>query len=103
MAVPNRFESIQVRRSLAAIGSLALHLAVVLTALLSGGQQEGMGLSEAAPVTRLVMIEARDIDRADGANLTPLEPAVAAPIPTEIFADSDPPPLAAIEDAEISD
>lgn len=103
MAVPDRFESNDLRRSLAAAGSVALHLVLLLIALLAGGQQEGMGSNEATPVTRLVMIEARDVDPAKGIDLTPLQPAVAAALPDETFAESEPPPLAAVADAEISD
>lgn len=77
MALPGLLEATNTRRALAGVASAALHLGIFLAAVVFGGRQDGIGSSD-QPAMQLVMIEAPDVDRSDGAELAPLEPALTS-------------------------
>ena len=82
MALPGRFESKHTRHAVAGVASIAIHLIVIGAALLFGGRHQGVGHSD-QPISQLVLIEAPDVDRTEGLDLTPLEAAVAAALAAE--------------------
>lgn len=59
--------------------SVALHVAVLLLILLSGGRFDGADSGD-TPVSQLVLIEAPEADQRDGRDLAPLTPASAQEI-----------------------
>lgn len=84
------------QRVLAGAASLAFHLGIFLFAVVFGGRQDGIGQSE-RPASQLVLIEAPDVDRNDGLDLTPMEPSTAAELAEQLPIEMTAPPLPAIE------
>lgn len=80
--LPGLFEPRTARHALAALASAALHLCVFIVVVIFGGRHDGIGASD-QPTSQLVLIEAPDVDRTEGLELTPLEPAIAAVLPAE--------------------
>jgi hypothetical protein len=95
MALPGRItgllEATVTRRTLAAVASGTLHLAIVLAALFFGGRQDGLGSSD-QPALQLVLVEAPDVDRTEGIELAPLEPTVTSALLAEEFELIEPAP-----------
>lgn len=100
MALPGLLESTNTRRALAAVVSAALHLVIFLAAAVFGGRQQGLGSSD-QPALQMVLIEAPDVDRSDGAELAPLEPNLTSALLSEQLALEPAPPLPPAE--EIND
>ena len=97
MALPGRFEPRITGRALAALASAALHLGLFIVVVVLGGRQDGIGSSDQL-ASRLVLIEAPDVDRTEGVDLVPLEPAIAMAMPTAEQPHFEPePPLPATE------
>lgn len=96
MGLPGCFERRSTQHALAGIASVALHAGIIVWALYSGGRHEGVGHSDAT-LTQLVMIEAPDVDRADGIELLPIAPAVELLEPTPELQIQAEPLLAASE------
>jgi len=108
MALTGLLESNDAQRTLAAVASGALHLTIFIVAFVLGGKQEGIGSNDQA-FAQLVLIEAPDVDRAEGLELRPIEPMQAATLPAEISMSMPDPPLPTSEavrsepeDAEIT-
>jgi len=83
MALNDLLESQNAQRWLAAVASGALHLAIFIVAFVLGGKQDGIGSNDEA-FAQLVLIEAPEVDRAEGLELRPIEPMQAAILPAEI-------------------
>ncbi|MBL8267953.1 hypothetical protein [Steroidobacter sp.] len=88
------------QRALAAVASLALHLGIFLFAVVFGGRQDGLGSSNQAAM-QMVMIEAPEVDRADGVDLRPIDPSAVALLAEQLPEDLVAPPLPAIETASV--
>lgn len=98
MALPGLLDASNTRRALAAVASGALHLAIFLAAVVFGGRQDGIGSSE-QPAMKMVLIEAPDVDRSDGAELAPLEPELSTAFLSEQSSlEPAPPPLPLTEE-----
>jgi hypothetical protein len=76
LALPGHFEPQSVRRALAGLLSAAVHVALFVIIILSGGRHDGVGASDTS-LTKLVLIEAPDADHSEGLDLTPLEPTAS--------------------------
>ena len=61
--------------------SAALHVGLLLV-ILSGGRHDGIHAGD-VPTLKVVLLEAPEADRSDGAELPPLEPAVPTPASEE--------------------
>ena len=72
-----------VRKVVGGTLSAAIHLGL-LVFILSGGRHDGTNSGD-SPLPKLVLLEAREADRRDGANLPPLEPAVPTKANEEQF------------------
>lgn len=81
MELPGQFDSNTARRAFAALASAVLHV-VLFILILSGGQHDGVGSSD-QPTTELVFIDAPEVDKTEGIELTPLEPSIASTLPEE--------------------
>ncbi|MDY6945081.1 MAG: hypothetical protein SXG53_05140 [Pseudomonadota bacterium] len=98
MALPGLLEATHTRRAIAAVVSGALHLAIFLAAVVFGGRQEGIGSSD-QPALQMVLVEAPDVDRSDGAEMAPLEPELAtAFLHEQLNLSPAPPPLPPTEE-----
>ena len=82
MALSSLLESRNAQRALAAVVSGAFHLTIFIVAFVFGGRQDGIGSNDEA-FLQLVLIEAPEVDRAEGIELTPVEPMLAAVMPSE--------------------
>lgn len=97
MGIPVRFEpTIVTPRALAALASAALHLGLFIAIVFFGGRHDGVGTSDAR-TSQLVLIEAPEVDPAEGIELPPIdiEPAPAPALPEEQLHFEPEPPLAA--------
>ena len=83
MALAGLLESKNGQRTLAAVASGALHLTIFIVAFVLGGTQDGIGSNEES-FAQLVLIEAPEVDRAEGIELRPIEPMQASALPAEI-------------------
>lgn len=95
-ALSGLFESKNAQRTLAAVASGALHLTIFIVAFVLGGKQQGIGSNDEA-FAQLVLIEAPEVDRAEGVELRPIEPMQASVLPAEISIAMPDPPLPASE------
>ncbi|HEX7113812.1 MAG TPA: hypothetical protein VF193_01665 [Steroidobacter sp.] len=103
MTIPGRLEPQTLRRALAGLVSAGLHLCFFLVIWLSGGRFDGAGESD-TPLSQLVMIVAREADRRDGLDLTPLEPTIASQQDSEQWLEHvEPPPAEPLDDSENED
>jgi hypothetical protein len=75
MRLPGRLEPRVLQRVAAGALSAALHVALLLVIVLSGGRHDGIDAGD-TPTSRLVLIEAPDADDREGVELPPLEPAL---------------------------
>ena len=71
--------------------SAALHLMLVL-ALLSGQRQDGVDTDD-VPRSKLVLLEAPQVNRTSGVELPPIEPATPRPVSERSWVDAIPPPI----------
>lgn len=96
VALAGLLESRNAQRALAAVASGALHLTIFIVAFVLGGKQDGIGSNDQS-FAQLVLIEAPDVDRAEGIELRPIEPMQAAALPAEMSITLPEPPLPASE------
>ncbi|WP_129646701.1 hypothetical protein [Peristeroidobacter agariperforans] len=96
VALAGLLETKNAQRTVAAVASGALHLAIFIVAFVLGGKQEGIGANDQA-FAQLVLIEAPEVDRAEGVELRPIEPMQASVLPAEISVSMPDPPLPASE------
>ena len=96
VALAGLLETKNAQRTLAAVASGALHLTIFIVAFVLGGNREGLGSDDQA-FAQLVLIEAPEVDRAEGVELRPVEPMQASVLPAEISVDMPDPPLPASE------
>jgi hypothetical protein len=78
MGLPGFLEQRSTGRALAALASVALHVGVIVAVVFFGGRHDGFGEGDTR-TSELVFVEAPEVDRADGVDLTPLEPSFAPP------------------------
>ncbi|MFC4312829.1 hypothetical protein ACFPN2_27335 [Steroidobacter flavus] len=83
MALSGLLESKNAQRTVAASASGALHLMIFIVAFVLGGKQDGIGSNDQS-FAQLVLIEAPDVDRAEGVELRPIEPMQASTLPADI-------------------
>lgn len=83
VALAGVLESKNAQRTFAAVASGALHLTIFIVAFVLGGKQDGIGSNDQS-FAQLVLIEAPDVDRAEGVELRPIEPMQASALPAEI-------------------
>jgi hypothetical protein len=71
--------------------SVALHLALLLVIVFSGGRRDGIDSGD-VPTSQLLLIEALNADHRDGVDLPPVEPSLSTPdIESTLHADNTPP------------
>ncbi|WP_129774746.1 hypothetical protein [Peristeroidobacter soli] len=96
MALSGLLESKNAQRTVAAGASGALHLMIFIVAFVLGGKQDGIGSNDQS-FAQLVLIEAPNVDRAEGLELRPIEPMQASTLPAEIAVTMPELPLPASE------
>ena len=85
MGIPVRFETaIVTPRALAALASAALHLGIFIAIVFFGGRHDGGGVSDTRAM-QLVLLEADNVEKADGLDLPPvdIEPAPMPALPEQ--------------------
>ena len=97
MGFPGRIEPDTARRALAAFASAAIHLVLIVAAVLFGGRHDGVGTTDTSITSQLVLIEAPEADHRDGLDLTPVEPTLATTVESVQPMVEPEPPSAATE------
>ncbi|HEY5756226.1 MAG TPA: hypothetical protein VIU34_10395 [Steroidobacter sp.] len=96
VAFSGLLESKNTQRTVAAVVSGTLHLTIFIVAFVLGGKQDGIGSNDQS-FAQLVLIEAPDVDRAEGVELRPVDPMMAATLPADMALTIPEPPLPASE------